>query len=68
MKIIHKDTTLLPGLELESREDGVWLHFSIADRKHAHINLSNIAKESSPIVKDAMYEWLKDYATHEDAP
>ena len=61
-KIKHKDTNLLPGLDLQSREDGVWLAFDSGGKK-ALINLSNKAKESGPIVKEAMLEWLTIYAT-----
>lgn len=61
-KTNHKDTSLLPGLDLQSREDGVWLSFDSGGKK-ALINLANIAKESGSIVKEAMLEWLTIYAT-----
>jgi len=62
MKIKHKDTELLPGLELQSREEGVWLMFDVANKKGC-INLSDTAKESSPTVGEPILEWLKIYAT-----
>lgn len=64
MNIDHKDSELLPGLTLHSREDGVWLSFSSAG-KNASISLTNIALYSSPIIQEAMLSWLRDYAKTE---
>jgi hypothetical protein len=65
MKVVHKNTPLLTGLELQSREDGVWLAFT-HDGVHSVINLSNYAKERGPITSKGMMSWLIAYATMPD--
>lgn len=63
MKIKHKNTGLLPGLEIKSREDGVWLKFDIPNESSALINLSIIAQQRGHMVGKTISKWLDIYAT-----
>ena len=56
-----------PKLEIQSANDGVWLHFRTADGKHASLNLPTLYKHDGGIIDKAVHLWCLEYA-HANPP
>jgi len=57
--------TLIPGrLHLQTKNDGVWLHFKTRSGKRAAVNLFALGI-GEPLISSAIKTWAQEYASDE---
>ena len=51
-----------PELEIESRDDRVWLHFRCSTGESANLELATMYGEQTGIVAASIVRWCKEYS------